>query len=72
MRSLKISLLVLMLSATLYAQQDNFLHSEKSLLTPFIIQTNDNPAQKLRQELNQIINQLNNTDFYLNTTLKAG
>jgi hypothetical protein len=64
-----------MLSATLYAQQDNFLHSEKSLLTPFIIQTNDNPAQKLRQELNQIINQLNNTksisEYYLIDSLIA-
>ncbi len=60
MRTLKISLLVFILQATLFAQQDNFLHSEKTLSTPFLIRTNDNPTQKLRQQLNQIINKSNN------------
>jgi hypothetical protein len=60
MRTLKISLLVFILPATLFAQQDNCLHSEKTLSTPFLIQTNDNPTQKLKQQLNQIINKSNN------------
>ena len=59
----------------MFAQQDNFLHSEKTLLTPFIIQTNDNPAQKLKQEIDQIINKLNSTqlvnEYYLIDSLIA-
>ena len=69
MRTFKISLLVFILPATLLAQQDNFLHSEKTLLTHFLTLTNDDPAQKLKQEIYQIINKLNSTqlvnEYYL-------
>jgi hypothetical protein len=75
MRTLKISLLVFILSATLFAQQDNFIHSDKTLPIPFLIQMNDNPAQKLKQELNQIINKFNSTqlnnEYYLIDNLIA-
>ncbi|MBK9096678.1 MAG: T9SS type A sorting domain-containing protein [bacterium] len=57
MRTLKISLLIFSMLATLFAQQDNIFHSEKTLLIPFLTQMNDDPAQKLRQELNMIINE---------------
>ncbi len=75
MRTLKISLLIFILPATLFAQGDNFFHSEKTLSAPFLIQTNDNPVQKLKQELNQIINKLNSTqwvnEYYLIDSLIA-
>jgi hypothetical protein len=75
MRILKISLLVFILPVILLAQQDNFFHSEKTLLTPFLIQTNDNPDQKLKQELNQIINKFNSiqlkNEYYLIDSLIA-
>lgn len=75
MRTLKISLPVFILQATLFAQQDNSFHSEKTLLTSFIIQTNDNPDQKLKQEIYQIINKLNSTqlvnEYYLIDSLIA-
>ena len=59
MRTQKIFFLIFMLSVTLIAQQYNFLYSEKTLLTSFKTQTNDDPAEKLKQELNQIISKLN-------------
>lgn len=69
MRTLKISLLVFILPVFQFAQQDNLIHYDKTLLTPFLIQTNDNPAQKLKQELNQIKNKFNSTqlinEYYL-------
>jgi len=75
MRIFKISLLIFILAATLFAQQNNFLHSAKTLLSPYLIQTNGNPAQMLRQELNQIINKLNSTqlvtEYYLIDSLIA-
>jgi hypothetical protein len=63
MRTLKISLLVFILPIILIAQQNNLIHFDKTLPTPFLIQTNDNPAQKIKQELNQIINKLNSTSL---------
>jgi hypothetical protein len=63
MRALKIFCLVFILTAAVFGQQNNYLHYEKSLSTPFIIQRIDNPAQKIKQELNQIINKLNSTSL---------
>jgi hypothetical protein len=75
MRILKISLLVFILPVILLAQQDNFIHSEKTLSIPFLIQMNDDPAQKLKQELNQIIIKFNSTqlinEYYLIDSLVA-
>jgi hypothetical protein len=59
MTYLKIALLIFILTATVYAQQNNFTHSENSRQTNYKVQTNDNPAQKLRQDLNLILNELN-------------
>jgi hypothetical protein len=57
MQLLKISLLIFILPVTLYAQQDTLIHFDKTPPKPFLIQTNENPVQKLRQELNLIINE---------------
>jgi hypothetical protein len=63
MKTFRISLLVFILSATILAQQNNFLRSERTQLIQILAQSKNDSAQKPRQHLNQIINKLNSTHF---------
>ncbi|MCW8811723.1 MAG: T9SS type A sorting domain-containing protein [Ignavibacteriaceae bacterium] len=69
MRALKISLLVFILTITLFAQNEYLIHNENISLTPFSLQTNYEPTQWLRQKLTKISNYSNEeqavSEYYL-------